>query len=284
MRRALALLFWPVRWVVTEGGHRREVHVSHWRRRVVRAPGSSAADIVAQFEGVANYQLISKMLKTDGGISVFFGLLALGVAGDTLAPGLTRNVAAASGFALLIAGIWMINHPRPVALLVDGIATVIIGVWMVALGAHASAGSVLPVYGLIQVVVGIEKGCRYLAVSQAWVATPSPQQLAALNETLEAVAEHPDVDFSAHDYVRRMQWAGQLSDGYAVFVRSRAPALFVLREDVVIANARKKRRRSGITAKLRIRGSQYIATFDPHTFKRLSRWTHGSSLRAAAAV
>jgi hypothetical protein len=230
---------------------------------------------VSELQAAANYWTVTGILPSDGYFSIVFGLIAIGIAGDLISPGIERTCAALTGLFLVASGIWLRVSPQPAGFIGDGLGTCAIGVWMVVMGAgpHSDAG-LLPLYGVAQIVVGVEKVLRFFPLRRAWNGKPREMVLHTYQELLGGIASDPDrVEFSTPSFPRWTTWKGQLRPDFAVFASSDGSVIFSRREDVALARVHKRILREEVRARIRLTGRTISGVFHTEMFERLRIWT-----------
>jgi hypothetical protein len=234
--------------------------------------GGSSLD---ELQAAANYWTVIGILPSDGLLSIVFGLAAIGIAGDLIAPGTMHTLVAGTGLFLVASGLWLRTSPQPAGFIADGLGTCAIGMWMMVMGGDPSeASGFLPIYGVVQIVVGIEKIARFFPLRRAWHSKPPAQVLTTFQDLIAGVASDPDrVEFSVPSAPKWTTWKGQLRPEFAVFVSSDHSVIFARREDVVLAHVHKRILREEVRVKIRMAGRTLPGIFHTEMFERLRIWT-----------
>jgi hypothetical protein len=232
--------------------------------------GGSSLD---ELQAAANYWTVTGILPSDGLISIALGVIAMAIAGDTMPAGTMRTIFMVTGLCLVASGIWLRISPQPAGFIADGLATCAIGFWMIS-RADSDTSGLLPIYGVGQIVVGIEKIARFFPLRRAWRSKPTEQVLQIFQELIAGIATDPErVEFSVPSFPRWVTWQGQLRPEFAVFVASDHSVILARREDVALVHVHKRILREEVRAKIKMAGRTIPGIFHTALFERLRIWT-----------
>jgi hypothetical protein len=273
--RALAILLWPLGYVIGMGCRRAAVHqiseprISHHHEDPFVVSGAT----VTELQAVANYWTATSILHSDGGVSIGLGVIALAVVGDVMSPGPMKTLALATGVFLVASGAWLRARPQPFGFVVDGAGTILVGFWMIVMSVQPGNSPVLLIYGIGQIIVGVEKTVRYPVLARVWSAKPSAEsfgRLEALLQQLDAEPEH--IEFTVTSYPQSITWKADLRPKVGIFASTDRDVAFGQRGEVEILRAHKKFMRTEIGARVRIGSRTLSGTFEEEAFRRLRNW------------
>jgi hypothetical protein len=129
------------------------------------AQTESAAGMRLGAQSSDEFAELKKQLKGAGIGSVIFGLVAVGLGAAFHQESAVNVVLAVIGVLLFAEGVWILVDPRPVGLVVDGIALWVIGIWNIVITIHNMSygghGTVFGVLGVFQIIWGVNSIRRY---------------------------------------------------------------------------------------------------------------------------
>ncbi len=125
------------------------------------AGGEMSSELLDELQRVANYRQMRQRLRRSGTLSVFFGVLAVGLGYGALHVNQLNAILLAIGVFLLVEGAWLIISPAPVGVILDGTGFLLVGIWNIgvavlnAMAGHFEGGF-LPLIGIFQICWGIQ--------------------------------------------------------------------------------------------------------------------------------
>lgn len=191
--------------------------------------GTGKVPELSELKKAGDSRMIQKLLRPAAIGSIVFGVIAvvLGVQGAKHLP--INIVLALIGMLLFIEGIWCAAAPKPVGLVVDGIALIILGVWNILVtfsnissGAQGMSGFII--LGIWQIIWGIQSMKRYKHYSYLSGVTISPESVQNLNDMANNIKEasvsgdESIMEFQIKTLFKRTSLKGKLIEGMILFV------------------------------------------------------------------
>jgi hypothetical protein len=213
-----------------------QMHWSRWEAVAVPAaaavtavPGSWKSHELSELKKAGDSRMIQKLLRPAAIGSIVFGVIAvvLGIQGAKDLP--INVVLALIGIFLFIEGIWCAAAPKPVGLVVDGIALIILGIWNILVtfsnisaGAQSMSGFI--VLGIWQIVWGIQSINRYkhyAHLSGVTISQESVQNLDNMAANIKEASVSGDesmIEFQIKTLFKKTSLKGKLIEGMILFV------------------------------------------------------------------
>jgi hypothetical protein len=237
-----------------------------------------------ELQKASDYLMIKKQLRSAAWGSLIFGVIAMGIGTYSIADNPLNGVLVLIGLFLLIEGTWLLKAPKPVGLIVDGIALLIVGVWNIAvtllnLSAGAKSGGFFPILAVIQIVMGfksIRRYPRFVGVTSL----ASNQEI--LNKTQELINQVNKADektskdiivFQTKTFTQTLKWTARLADWMGIFSANGGKEVMFLPKDQVSIE-RKGKVLIGKTLKIGVKlgSKEMTAKMVPEHMERFDSW------------
>ena len=151
-----------------------------------------------ELQRASNFRIIKKSLRTGGIGSILFGVIAMAVGFGSMNDNPVNAILGFIGVLLFIEGIWLVSDPKPVGMIVDGIALMILGIWniIITLANTASGGGsgIFAVLGVWQIIWGIQSFGRYSHFSKLPMHKPTDSLNKQMNTLINEISKSKTKD------------------------------------------------------------------------------------------
>ncbi len=238
---------------------------------------------LSELKKVADTRMIQKILRPAGIGSLVFGLIAIfmGLQGAKDMP--INSLLALIGVMLFFEGAWCVIDPRPVGLVVDGIALIILGVWniiitIVNLSAGSSSLGGFVVLGIWQISWGIQGIKRYKQYSYLSATKITPESFQNFENMIEEIRLTPEsgsdniIEFQVKRFFKAMTLKGKLIKDLVLFVGPGKEFFMEKITDVKITLTKANQDISPLKASLSISGQVFPGEISQSSLDKYTRW------------
>jgi hypothetical protein len=249
---------------------------------------------ISEIQKMLNYVVVRKTMRWSGIWSIVFGALAIVIGVTSIKENPINCVLVALGIFMFVEGIWLINSPTPVGVLVDAIAFVVIALWniFIAVLNIIIAKSTEPgggrgfILGIFQLVIAGREFARYKSLKLWPTGIPSDR---IINETRQMMqntikanpAEESDIFFfNTADSLRRLVWKARLFAGEALFVETKwQMAMIEKRGDVSVELKNPDKNTRNRKAVFKIGGKTFKGTINQENLSKYNEWKSTGNLQ-----
>jgi len=242
---------------------------------------------LSELKTAADTRMIQKILRPAGIGSIVFGLIAIfmGLQGAKDMP--INSLLALIGVMLFFEGAWCVIDPRPVGMVVDGIALIILGVWniivtIVNLSAGSSSLGGFVVLGIWQIswgIQGIKRYQKYSYLSATKVTPESFQNFENMIEEIRLTSESGSeniIEFQVKRVFKTMTLKGKLIKDLVLFAGPGKEFFMEKITDVKITLTKANQDVSPLKASLSISGQVFPGEISHSSLDKYTRWVSGA--------
>jgi hypothetical protein len=267
---------------------------SRWESAAVPAavpgavmPGAWKSHELSELKKAVDTRMIQKMLRPAAIGSILFGIIAI-VMGVQGAEDHSLNIVLALiGALLFFEGIWCAAAPKPVGLVVDGIALIILGVWNILvtisnISAGAEGMSGFFVLGVWQIIWGVQSIKRYKHYSYLTGVTISPESLQGLNNMAANIKEtsvsgdENMMEFQIKSLFKKTSLKGKLIEGMILLVGPKGEFFMDEIAKIEIKPTKTRSTADLIKASLNICDQTFLGEISQESMDRYHRWKSSS--------
>jgi len=226
-------------------------------------------------EGAAVAASVNAFLRSSGIGSLLFGAIATVMGFSMMEDNPINLILALIGIGLFLEGLWLVIDPRPIGLIVDGLALIVLGVWNLAVtlgNARAGGPPLFAILGVFQIIWGFQRFLRYGQTAKQ-SARHSPEVRKQVQDVVQAVLKAaPESEAGALALnVNGQVWKGMLWQEAAAFVSADgAQAHFARPDEVGLVVRETRKRKSRVT--LSVGGRELEAEMADEQLARLQTW------------
>ncbi|MFB3896660.1 MAG: hypothetical protein ACE14V_10200 [bacterium] len=236
-----------------------------------------------ELQRICNYRYVRKTLKPAGIGSIIFGVIAIVMGFTGIADNPINAILGFIGLFLFVEGIWIIFAPKPMGMIVDGIALSILGVWnimvTIANAANGESHGFFAILGLMQIAMAVQSFKMYKRCSVMPMVIPTEETLKKLDELAKSIAksevkDQPDmIEFQIIGFRNRQIWKGKLESDSAIFAEgSGQDVIFAKKNEVELVNNGKVMVGKSLNMQFKTKDRILKGTIKPESFDRFTAW------------
>lgn len=236
-----------------------------------------------ELQKASNFRIVKKVLRSGGIGSILFGLIAMAVGFGSMNDNPVNAILGLIGVLLFIEGIWLVSDPKPLGMIIDGIALMILGIWNIIITvANTSSGGgsgFFALLGVWQIIWGVQSFGRYGHFSKLPMQKPSDTVNRQVEHRIKEISglktkERSDlIEFQAKGLSAKGVWKGKLEQNSAVFVMTATQELiFAEKSQVGIDIQGQPQTGKTVNAAFQFGGRTLNGSISAENYERYQAW------------
>jgi hypothetical protein len=250
------------------------------------------AEDFAPLKEIAEYRAAHRLLRRGAIGSLVFGGLTLGIG----LSGAYDSFLTGVGAVLICTGVWSFFTPRPIGIVIDGIALVTVGGYNLSTLAVAMLGQWVPggglwgVVGVLQFVLGVHGFARLLQLGGVLRTQPTEAELREFDEIAVGVWNGPSeafpfvIELAVDGFRSAAGWKVCLDPEEVIIVSSGGAQVHVCERDSFDIEVGDEATAEGRTVKIRVGAKERRGTIDQASLERFHAWKSDAAMPQEAAA